>query len=163
MPDSVPASSEPNVRPSDTDGATLTVVRRAILVILVIGLIGGGIELLLLRHFEEPAQVIAPGLLGVALAVVVWHLAFGASASLRALRVVMWLFVASGGLGIYLHYAANVEFQHEMDPGLHGRALVWKALAAKAPPALAPGAMAQLGLLGLAYTFRHPGFKGKKR
>ena len=35
-------------------------------------------------------------------------------------------------------------------------ALFWKAMAAKTPPALAPGAMTQLGLLGLAYAFRHP-------
>ena len=33
--------------------------------------------------------------------------------------------------------------------------LVWKALRG-ATPALAPGALAQLGLLGLLYTYRHP-------
>jgi hypothetical protein len=68
----------------------------------------------------------------------------------------MVLFVVAGALGIYYHYAANVEFQREVDPSLVGTALFWKAMAAKAPPALAPGSMAQLGLIGLAYTFRHP-------
>jgi len=29
-------------------------------------------------------------------------------------------------------------------------------MTAKTPPALAPGAMIQLGLLGLVYTYRHP-------
>jgi hypothetical protein len=29
---------------------------------------------------------------------------------------------------------------------------------AKAPPALAPAVMAQLGFLGLLYTYRHPEF-----
>ena len=43
-----------------------------------------------------------------------------------------------------------------MDPALSGMALFQKAILAKAPPALAPGAMTQLGLIGLAYTFRHP-------
>ena len=68
----------------------------------------------------------------------------------------MALFVLTGVLGIGFHYAANVEFQREMDPSIHGMALFWKAMAAKTPPALAPGSMTQLGLLGLAYAFRHP-------
>ena len=71
----------------------------------------------------------------------------------------MLLFVAAGGFGIVLHYRANVEYQLESDPGLKGRALMWKVLAAKSPPALAPGVMAQLGLLGLAYAYRHPALR----
>jgi hypothetical protein len=43
-----------------------------------------------------------------------------------------------------------------MDAALSGLALYQKAILAKSPPALAPGAMIQLGLIGLAYTFRHP-------
>jgi hypothetical protein len=31
-----------------------------------------------------------------------------------------------------------------------------KVVTAKAPPALAPGVMVQLGLLGLVYTYKHP-------
>jgi hypothetical protein len=47
-----------------------------------------------------------------------------------------------------------MEFQLEMDPSLQGVNLYRKAILAKTPPALAPGAMIQLGLIGLAYTFR---------
>ena len=56
-----------------------------------------------------------------------------------------------------LHFQVNIEFQLEMDPALsrHWRSFQ-KAILAKTPPALAPGAMIQLGLIGLAYTFRHP-------
>jgi hypothetical protein len=68
----------------------------------------------------------------------------------------MVLFVVAGALGVYYHYVANVDFQREVDPSVQGMALFWKAMSAKTPPALAPGAMAQLGLIGLAYTFRHP-------
>jgi hypothetical protein len=57
---------------------------------------------------------------------------------------------------MYLHFEVNMEFQREMDPALAGMALFQKAILAKSPPALAPGAMIQLGLIGLAYTFRHP-------
>jgi hypothetical protein len=71
----------------------------------------------------------------------------------------MLLFVLSGGVGIWFHYQATTEFQLEMDPALRGWALFRKAIVAKAPPALAPGAMIQLGLIGLAYTFKHPAFR----
>ena len=63
--------------------------------------------------------------------------------------------LAAGLAGLYFHYRANVEFQLESDPTLAGRALLMKVLEAKAPPALAPGVMIQLGLVGLAYTLRY--------
>ena len=58
----------------------------------------------------------------------------------------MLLFLAAGAAGVYYHYRANVEFQRETDPSLAGRALLWKVLQAKVPPALAPGVLVQLGL-----------------
>ncbi|MEO8522064.1 MAG: hypothetical protein ABI603_11915 [Acidobacteriota bacterium] len=145
--------------PLAAEPETLTALRRMILALLVIGLAGLGVELLLLQHFESPAQIIAPGLLATALALVGWHVRDRGPRSLRMLQAAMWLFVGAGGLGLYFHYHANVEFQREMDPSIGGIALIRKALAAKTPPALAPGAMAELGLLGLLYTFRHPGLR----
>ena len=67
----------------------------------------------------------------------------------------MAAFLGAGLLGVYLHFAGNVEFAIERTPELRGFALVWKALRG-ATPALAPGALAQLGLLGLIYTYTHP-------
>ena len=64
--------------------------------------------------------------------------------------------VVSGLIGLWQHYQGNVEFEREMYPDLGGLELVVKALHG-AFPALAPGTMIQLGLLGMAYTFRHPG------
>ena len=58
-----------------------------------------------------------------------------------------------------LHLRASIEFQREIQPSLSTMALAMKAVRAKAPPALAPGALVQLGLLGLIYTFRHPSLK----
>jgi len=68
----------------------------------------------------------------------------------------MVLVVATGLVGILLHYKGNREFQHEMDPGLAGWTLFITVMTAKAPPALAPAAMIQIGLLGLIATYRHP-------
>ena len=42
---------------------------------------------------------------------------------------------------------------------MRGLELVWEALKG-ATPALAPGAMAQLGLVGLAFAYRHPLLSG---
>jgi hypothetical protein len=147
---------EPTAETASLESSTLALLRRVLLCILSLGLLGLGTELLLLKHVESATQLIAPGLIAVALAIVVWHVLERGPASVLALDAAMVLFIVAGALGMYYHYAANVEFQREVDPSLTGRALFWKAIAAKAPPALAPGAMTQLGLIGLAYTFRHP-------
>jgi len=138
------------------DSPTLAVVRRALLVILLIGIAGTTIELLFLKHDEEATQLIPLVLLGLALVAVLWHAARPTTASLMTLQLTMVLFVAAGLIGMVLHYQANVEFQREMDKSLSGVPLFWKVMAAKAPPALAPGSMSQLGLIGLAYSYRFP-------
>lgn len=135
---------------------TLAAVRRVLLVVLVIGMAGTATELLFLRHDEDATQLIPLILIGTATAAVVWHLAARGARSLRALQVLMALFVVAGLLGMFFHFEANMEFQRELDPSIGGMALFWKAMASKAPPALAPGSMSQLGLIGLAYAHRHP-------
>ena len=72
----------------------------------------------------------------------------------------MAFFLLAGIVGMALHFQANLEFQTELDPSASGFPLWLKAARAKAPPALAPGVMVQLGLLGLVYTFRHPALTG---
>jgi hypothetical protein len=131
-------------------------IRRILLFVLLAGMLGTGSELLFQSHFEDPTQMIPLGLIGVALATALWHLLRRDAGSVRILQITMVFFIAAGLLGMYLHYGANVEFQREMDPSLGGLDLFWKAMAAKTPPALAPGSMGQLGLIGLAYAYRHP-------
>jgi hypothetical protein len=135
---------------------TIAAIRRILLCILLIGLAGTVTELLLLRHDEEAAQFIPLVLIAFALVAILWHAVHQGPTSLRILQVTMALFIVAGALGVYLHYRANVQFQREVDPSLAGRALLWKALTAKTPPALAPGSMLQLGLIGLAYAYRYP-------
>jgi hypothetical protein len=129
-------------------------LRRFLLVILTIGMAGTVVELLLLKHDEDAIQLVPLVLLGAGLASIAWHAVRPGTASARVVRTVMIAFVAAGLAGFYFHFRANVEFQLEIDPSLAGAALLWKVLAAKAPPALAPGVMIQFGLLGLAYTYR---------
>jgi len=125
-------------------------------VLLAIGLIGTAVDLVLLDHYEDAWQM-PPLILTIgSLAVVLWVGFGGGPAALTALRIAMVLCVASGLVGIALHYNGNREFQHEIDPSLAGWELFRKVVTAKAPPALAPAVMAQLGFLGLLYTYRHP-------
>jgi hypothetical protein len=126
-----------------------------LLLILVLGLIGTAAELILVKHYEDWKQVAPLGLIGLALVAIIWHAVAPAAVSVRALQVLMTLFVFAGPIGMGLHLQANSEFEHEMDPTLTGYGLFTESLAG-ATPLLAPGSMVQLGLLGLLYTYRHP-------
>ena len=130
--------------------------RRILMAILLIGIAGLSLELWLLAHVEDIYQLIPLVLNGAGAFAAALVATRPSTGTIRLLQSVMVLFVISGALGMWLHYVATTEFQLEMDPSLSGWALFRKAIVAKAPPALAPGAMAQLGLIGLAYTFRHP-------
>ena|SRR5690349_6635786 len=130
--------------------------RRFLLAILLLGVAGIVAELFLLNHVEDATQWIPIGLSAATLLLSLAVAIKPTSASIRVFQLVMLLMIISGGVGMYLHLAANMEFQLEMDPALTGFALFKKSIVAKAPPALAPGAMTQLGLIGLAYTFKHP-------
>ncbi len=131
-------------------------VRRILLAVLFVGLLGTGTDLALLNHVEDPLQLTPLVLLGLGLVLLVWHVINQGRASVRALQVLMILFVIGGLAGLVLHYRGSMEFQLEVNPELSGLELFLKAIRAKAPPALGPGAMIHLGLLGLAYAYRYP-------
>lgn len=130
-------------------------VRDLILGVVVLGIVGLIAELLLQEHTESWQQWIPLVLLGLGLAATVLVRIRPTRGTLRLFQGMMALFLAAGLLGIYLHYAGNVEFVIERTPEIGGFHLVWEALRG-ATPALAPGALAQLGLLGFIYTYRHP-------
>jgi hypothetical protein len=134
-------------------------IRRLILALLSFGLVALLGELLALGHDEDIKQWIPLVAITTTLVVIAWHATSQGAASAKALRIACVGLLFVGVTGIILHYRGNVEFQLEVSPELHGWALFRKALNAKAPPALAPGVMAQLGLLGLIYTFRHPALR----
>ncbi len=136
---------------------TLARMRSALAAILLLGLVGSGVELGLLEHYEEKTQLIPLVAIGATLVVLGWDWLAPSRRSQRSLQLVLCLLVVVGLLGVVLHVRGNAEFQREMDPSLAGWPLWWKTLRAKAPPALAPGVLAQLGLLGLLYAARPSG------
>lgn len=134
------------------DSASLPRLRRLLLVLLVLGFLGTGTELLLLGHYEDAWQVVPLVLIGLGLIAAGWRALRPGVAATRAFRGVMVLVAASGLVGTVLHYQGNAEFELEMTPNLKGLALFAESMTG-ATPALAPGAMVLLGLLGLASTY----------
>jgi hypothetical protein len=130
--------------------------RRLLTLVLALGLSGSLADLVLLRHYEDVNQLIPLSLILMAFVVLAWHALAASRTSVRAVQFTMALFVVAGLVGVNLHLQSSLEFQREIDPSLQGASLLLKALQAKAPPALAPGVMVQLGLLGLVLTYRHP-------
>ena len=127
--------------------------------LLAFGLAGTVSELSLIGHYEDWWQLVPLVLIGTSALALCWVAWSWSAGAVRAFRFCMLFLMLSGAIGSILHYRANMEFQLEMDPTLGGVALMFKVLHAKAPPALAPGNMALLGLLGLVGVWRisdHP-------
>jgi hypothetical protein len=141
--DHTPSSSE----------MTLASLRQFLLAALTVGAIGIGVELLFIGHVEDRLQLVPVVLLTAGVAVVLWHMVRPGRASVRTMRLLMRLFVASGIVGVGLHYRGNHEFEREMYPTMAGAELVRNTLTG-ATPVLAPGSMALLGLIGLAAVYR---------
>jgi hypothetical protein len=130
-------------------------VRAALLGIFLFGALGAAAELLLLEHTEKPWQWTPLVLIAASWIALAWHVVARSRASVRAFQALMLLFAAGGLAGMALHYRGNLEFEREMHP--HGTAgELFKSAMMGATPALAPGTMILLGLIGLVYAYQHP-------
>ena len=137
-------------------------LRLWVLGVLVLGLIGTVAELILLEHYEQALQFVPLVLIAMGGVVLVWHAMRHDTASLRALQIVMGLFVLAGFAGMAAHFNGSAEYQLELNPDMDKWELLDKILHAHAPPLLAPGMMMQMGLLGLAYAFTDIRYRGSK-
>lgn len=140
---------------SGTQAAVSSRLRTILLGIVALAAIGLLLELSLLDHRESVTQWIPYVVLGLVLAAtaIVWR--SPSTKTVRLFQGVMVTAFLTGLLGVILHYRGNVEFEIERDTTLHGWRLVWEALHG-ATPALAPGALVQLALVGFAFAYRHP-------
>jgi hypothetical protein len=128
-----------------------TYLPRLLLATFFIGLLGTSSELFLLEHYEDVKQLIPFGVAALGFAIGGWYAVRPGPQSTRAFRALLWLFVVSGMVGVFLHYRGNVEFEVERDASLRGVALFWESLRG-ATPALAPGTMIFLAMIGYAST-----------
>ena len=144
---------------SESESGLITRLRLLLLAILALGMVGTGTELVLLEHMESRWQLVPLFALGYGLIACIAVAIRPARFTVRLLRVLMLVFIAAGLTGLYLHYSGNMEFELEMYPSMTGLELFWESVTG-ATPALAPGTMVQLGLLGLVFSFRHPALRG---
>ncbi len=134
---------------------TAQLLRRTVLAIIALSVVGTVTELLLMGHYKEITQWPPLILLALTAINIVVMIVKPSPRSVQLFRWLMVLVAVSSLAGIFFHLKGNIEFKLETKPDLAGLTLLWKALRGGVP-VLAPGMMAQLGLLGLLYTFRHP-------
>lgn len=133
-----------------------SVVQGILLFVLLFSITGSIAELLLIDHYEDRLQLIPLITYGVALLSLIAAALLKSRAAVRFSQVIMIAMALTGLLGIVLHFRANAEFQRDIDPDLTTSQLIFKALRATAPPALAPGIMVTLALVGWAYLYDSP-------
>jgi hypothetical protein len=150
------------VTSTPTDDLADGPLRRLVLFLVLLGAVGLLVELGLLEHFEDAPQWIPLALLGAVVIASLVLLARRTRATVRVFQGIMVLCVVAGIVGVWLHYQGNMEFELEHDSSLAGLQLFWISIRG-ATPALAPGALSQLGLLGLLYTHRHPALTTSSR
>ncbi len=138
---------------AEADTVVLERLRLWVLGVLALGLIGTVTELILLEHYEQALQFVPLVLMVIGAVTLIWNVVAKHTTSLRALQIVMALFVLAGFAGMAAHFNGSAEYQLELNPDLSTFELLDKILHAHAPPLLAPGMMIQMGLLGLAYAF----------
>ena len=90
---------------------TLGTIRWFLMGILLMGLLGTGVELLLLGHTEGFWQWVPLLLIAIGLFVISWGLLYPGRRNIRLLQGTMFLFVLSGLVGLILHYQGNAEFE----------------------------------------------------
>jgi len=130
-------------------------LRQLLLAVFLFGAIGVLVELALLGHNEEFWQWIPIVLLAISIPVAIALLVNPHRIVIHMFTGIAMLFVGASGLGLIQHFRGNIEFELEMYPSMRGWELIWETLTG-ATPALAPGTMALLGLIGIIYSFRHP-------
>jgi hypothetical protein len=136
-----------------SDPLVARVLRRAVLWILLFSAVGSLAELGLIGHYEDAWQFAPLALLGVVIAATTAYLLRATEGRRRIFIIVMWVSIAGGLAGHWLHYTGNAEFEQEMYPDRVGVELFRESMTG-ATPVLAPATMAVIGLLGLVATWR---------
>lgn len=127
-------------------------MRRMLVAVLFVGIVGVSAELVLIEHDESLEQLVPLIAAGASVVALAWDTLARGRASRLVLRIALLALAASGVYGLYLHYASNEEFQRELEPTLAGWDLVLETLRSSSPPALAPGVLTLLGAIGWIAT-----------
>ena len=120
------------------------------MVALLFMMIGTAMELYLLDHYEDTLQLIPILCIGASLITLIILFFRRTKWTLGTYKLLLGLTALSGVYGAFLHLKANYEFELEMKPTVQGWDLFMESLSG-ALPALAPGSMIVLALIGYSY------------
>ncbi len=138
--------------------STTSNLRRFALALAAIGVVGTLLELTLIKHYASKDQVIPYVLLGLSAFGLIAVMVRPTALALRVFQAVMIVTILGSGIGMFEHLKANA---HNAGATQDKEAIPTTPSAILAgingfAPLLAPGVLAQVGLLGLIFTYRHP-------
>jgi hypothetical protein len=141
--------------------STTSNLRRFALALAAIGVVGTLLELTLIKHYASKDQVIPYVLLGLSALGLIAVMVRPTALVLRVFQAVMIVTILGSGIGMFEHLKANA---HNAGATQDKEAIPTTPSAILAgingfAPLLAPGVLAQVGLLGLVFTYRHPNLK----
>jgi hypothetical protein len=143
---------------------TPTLLRRGVLALAWLGLIGTTFELVFLRHWASATQLIVWPFVGL---LAVGAVLMSTRPTARSVSIVRWLAVAAAVatvVGVGLHVIENLD----AGPLDRNYAAIWSSMSpfdqwsaaitggVGPAPVLAPGALAEVSLALLLTTVRHP-------
>ncbi len=143
------------------DEMVLDRLRRFLLAMAGLLLIGTLVELVAIKHWDQPLQITPFTLSIVGLAGVAWAWFRTERKSLLAVR---WLMVplALGSLvGVFFHVRGNIEIFTETHAHASLMAIVGAAMGGH-NPLVAPGMLALAGILAGATTYYHPALEARQ-
>ena len=124
--------------------------KQLIIAALLFMMVGTALELYLLGHYEDTLQLIPIICIGASIITLILLFFRRTKWTIGLYKLVLGLSALSGFYGTYLHLQANYEFEVEMKPTVKGWELFVESLSG-ALPALAPGSMIVLALIGYSY------------
>jgi predicted RND superfamily exporter protein len=130
-------------------------LRQGLLALAALATLVTPLELIFIEHYSEPLMLIPLVLTGLSLLAIIAIVLWPNPQVFKLFRVVMLLLILGSAVGVFFHLRGNTEVVQEVDSELQGLSRLWAIITGGAP-ALAPGLLAQVGLLGLLYTYKHP-------
>lgn len=130
-------------------------LRRFLLAIAGLLLLGTLIELALIQHWDEPLQLTPFILSAIGLAGVAWAWVKSERGPLLALRALMVPLTLGSLVGVFVHVSSNIEIYTETHANAGTLAVIAAGLGGH-NPLIAPGMLALAGILAAAATYGHP-------
>ncbi len=146
---------------------TPQLLRRGLLGLATLTILGIAVELYTERHWTQPMQLIAWAALALTALAIALLIGQPSAGRVRAAQIVAAVVVISAAVGVWQHIQAN----YDAGPLDRRYGQTWEGMSAMSrwwlaarkgvgpSPPLAPGALAQAGLCVLLATMRHPALR----